>query len=55
MERMRPGETEKTRHNNSSLDMVTVDSNVETSDDLGRAEEEKEIPKDDFSSDISMA
>ena len=40
MERMRPGETEKTRHNNSSLDMVTVDSNVETSDDLGRAEEE---------------
>ena len=43
MERMRPGETEKTRHNNSSLDMVTVDSNVETSDDLGRAEDEKEI------------
>ena len=50
MERMRPGETEKTRHNNSSLDMVTVDSNVETSDDLGREEEEKEITAAETSS-----
>ena len=50
VERMRPGETEKTRHNNSSLDMVTVDSNVETSDDLGREEEEKEITAAETSS-----
>ena len=38
---MRRGEIEKTRHHNSSLDMVTSDSNVETSEDLGRAEDEK--------------
>ena len=52
-ERMRRGEIEKTRHN-SSLPMVTLDRNMETSEDLGRAEvDEEERPAESMKAEFT--